>query len=85
MTGVEIATVVSIGINLIGGFFLKRKAKQAKLLPVVIRGVEAAAASLAAGKAIKDSIRDAATAAGVEPELNKEVKRVTRLVAFRRP
>ena len=95
MTGLEIATVVSLGVNLLTGLFARKKAKQAKLLPVVIRGVESAAAALRssaigagvesdAGKAIKRSIKDAAAAAGVERALNAEVKRVTRLVAYRR-
>jgi len=73
--------VVSMGLNFVTGLIARRHAKKAKLLPLVIRGVETAPDN----EAVKRSIKAEALAAGMEPILNKEVKQHSRLVAFRRP
>ena len=70
MTGFEIALLVSAGVNALQALFAKKKSK---MLKSVIRGVEAAADN----EEVKRSIRQSATAAGVQNSLHKEVKRTT--------
>jgi len=73
MTGFEIAGLASMVLNLVLGWFGKRKNDQAKLLPVVIRGVE-----VANDVKVKQQIRQVALGAHLQPELHKLVKELTK-------
>jgi hypothetical protein len=72
MSGLEIAGIVSVVLNFITGIFARKQQNKARLLAPVIKGVEAAATP-----AVKRSIQNVATAAGVQAALHKEVKRIT--------
>jgi hypothetical protein len=74
MTGIEIAgLLVSLGINVLTGLFAKKQRDKARLLPVVIHGVE----NTDGNERVKQTIKALATAAGVQNRLHTEVKRVT--------
>lgn len=79
MTGFEIAAIVSAGVNVLQWVFGRKRKKTADLLPVVIEGVESFAVlpdtkAKDAGARIKAHIKELATAAGVEADLNRAVK-----------